>query len=50
MSSPRGFRGAVFELILMHKKRKRISKQEVKERMEGEIIDQGESINDHSNS
>jgi hypothetical protein len=28
----------------MHKKKKRISKQEVKERMEDEIIEQGERI------
>jgi hypothetical protein len=34
----------------MHKKRKRISKHEVKERMEDEIIEQGERINDDSNS
>jgi hypothetical protein len=34
----------------MHKKRKRISQQEVKERMENEIIEQDERINDDSNS
>jgi hypothetical protein len=34
----------------MHKKRKRKSKQEVKEGMEDEIIEQGKRINDNSNS
>jgi hypothetical protein len=34
----------------MHKKRKRKSKQEVKERMEDKIIEQGKRINVNSNS
>jgi hypothetical protein len=34
----------------IHKKRKIISKQKVKERIEDEIIERGERINDDSNS